>query len=72
MRKLSLVELGAQVEIALTAVSCRCGEHALFADLLPHLAPEMLLLLDQGFFGYEQWRRLTEKISRYWRVCPVG
>jgi hypothetical protein len=30
-------------------------------NLLPHLTPEMLLLLDRGFFSYEQWRKLTER-----------
>jgi hypothetical protein len=61
IRKLSLVELGTHVEVALLAASCRCGEHTMFADLLPHLTPEMLLLLDRGFFSYEQWRKLTER-----------
>jgi hypothetical protein len=28
------------------------------AGLLRHLTPEMLLLLDQGFYSYELWRRL--------------
>lgn len=31
------------------------------AALLPHLTPEMLLLLDRGFFSYPQWRRLNQR-----------
>jgi len=61
VRKLSLVELGTHAEVALVVESSRCGEHSMVAALLPHLTPEMLLLLDRGFFSYQQWQRLTER-----------
>ena len=53
--KLSLVELGTHVEIGLVLKHVHCGERAMVAALLRHLTPEMLLLLDQGFFSYELW-----------------
>jgi hypothetical protein len=59
IRKLSLVELGTHIEVALAVASSACGEHSMVEALLPHLTPEMLLLLDRGFFSYPQWRRLN-------------
>lgn len=59
IRKLSLVELGTHVEVALVVKPCRTGEHAMVDALLRHLTPEMLLLWDRGFFSYEQWRKLS-------------
>src|SRR3954454_11667543 len=53
VRKLSLVELGTYVEVALVLRPYRTGERAMVAGLLRHLTPEMLLLLDQGFFSFE-------------------
>ncbi|MBV8457592.1 MAG: IS4 family transposase [Acetobacteraceae bacterium] len=58
VKKLSLVELGTHVEVAFAVKHGQCGERALVAGLLRHLSPEMLLLLDQGFYSYELWRRL--------------
>ena len=58
VKKLSLVELGTHVEVAFAVKHGQCGERALVAGLLRHLTPEMLLLLDQGFYSYELWRRL--------------
>jgi hypothetical protein len=58
VKKLSLVELGTHAEIALVVKHCHCGERAMVEGLLRHLTPEMLLLLDQGFYSYELWRRL--------------
>ena len=57
--KLSLVELGTHVEIGLVLKHVHCGERAMVAALLRHLTPEMLLLLDQGFFSYELWQQLN-------------
>ena len=57
VRKLSLVELGTHVEVALVVESISCGEHSMVEALLPHLTPEMLLLLDRGFFSYQQWQK---------------
>jgi Insertion element 4 transposase N-terminal/Transposase DDE domain len=58
VKKLSLVELGTHAEVALIVKHCHCGERAMVEGLIRHLTPEMLLLLDQGFYSYELWRRL--------------
>jgi Insertion element 4 transposase N-terminal/Transposase DDE domain len=58
IKKLSLVELGTHVEVAFVVKHCHCSERAMVAGLLRHLSTEMLLLLDQGFYSYELWRRL--------------
>ena len=59
VKKLSLVELGTHVEVAFVVKPCRGDERSMAAGLLRHLTPEMLLLLDRGFFSYELWRGLT-------------
>jgi hypothetical protein len=59
VKKLSLVELGTHVEVAFLVKHGHGGERAMVEGLLRHLTPEMLLLLDQGSYSYEQWRKLT-------------
>jgi Insertion element 4 transposase N-terminal/Transposase DDE domain len=61
VRKLSLVELGTHVEVALVVKHGQCGEQAMVDGLLRHLSPEMLLLWDRGFFSYELWRKLAAR-----------
>jgi hypothetical protein len=59
VKKLSLVELGTHVELAMVVEHGHFSERAMVAGLLHHLSPEGLLLLDQGFYSYDLWRRLT-------------
>jgi Insertion element 4 transposase N-terminal/Transposase DDE domain len=59
VKKLSLVELGTHVEVAFAVKHGHYSERAMVEGLLRHLTPEMLLLLDQGFYSSEQWRKLT-------------
>lgn len=59
VKKLSLVELGTHVEVAFVVKPCAGNERAMVAGLLRQLTPEMLVLLDRGFFSYELWRELT-------------
>ena len=61
VRKLSLVELGTHVEVALVVRSSAHGEPAMVAGLFRHLTPEMLLLWDRGFFSYELWQQMTAR-----------
>lgn len=69
IRKLSLVELGTHVEVALVVKPCRCSEQAMVDALLRHLDPEMLLLWDRGFFSYELWQKLqTRRVQVLARV----
>jgi hypothetical protein len=59
VRKLSLVELGTHVEVALVVRSSAHGEQSMIDGLIGHLRSEMLLLWDRGFFSYELWQRMV-------------
>jgi Insertion element 4 transposase N-terminal/Transposase DDE domain len=61
VRKLSLVELGTHAEVAVAIKTIRCGERTMAQGLLGHLTPEMLLLLDRGFFSEKLWRQLVKR-----------
>jgi Insertion element 4 transposase N-terminal/Transposase DDE domain len=56
VRKLSLVELGTHIEVAFVVRSIAHGEQSMVGGLLRHLAPDMLLLEDRGFFSYDHWK----------------
>jgi len=58
VRKLSLVELGTHVEVALVVRSSAHGEQSMIDGLIGHLKSEMLLLWDRGFFSYELWQQM--------------
>jgi transposase IS4-like protein/DDE family transposase len=61
VRKLSLVELGTHVEVAMVVRSSAHGEQSMVAGLFRHLTSEMLLLWDRGFFSYELWQQMTAR-----------
>ena len=61
VRKLSLVELGTHVEVALVVRSSAHGEQSMIAGVFRHLTSEMLLLWDRGFFSYELWREMAAR-----------
>jgi hypothetical protein len=61
VRKLSLVELGTHAEVAFVARSIIHGEQGMVGALLRHLAPEMLLLWDRGFFSYGLWKAVISR-----------
>lgn len=50
--KVSLVELGSHVEVAFVIRPQARGEATMARRLVKHLTPQMLVLLDAGFFGY--------------------
>src|SRR5271165_5455561 len=60
-RKLSLVELGTHVEVAMVVRSSAHGEQSMFAGLFRHLTSEMLLLWDRGFFSYALWKQMIAR-----------
>jgi hypothetical protein len=64
VRKLSLVEPGTHVAVALVAKRLACGEPSMVDGLLRHLGPGMLLLWDRGFFSYRLWQRVTATGAR--------
>ena len=61
IRKLSLVELGTHVEVAMVVRSSSHGEQSMSAGLLRHLTSEMLVLWDRGFFSYDLWQQMTAR-----------
>jgi hypothetical protein len=61
VRKLSLVELGTHVEVALVVRSSAHGEQAMIDGLIRHLKSEMLLLWDRGFFSYDLWQQMSAR-----------
>jgi hypothetical protein len=56
VRKLSLVELGTHVEVALVVGGWRDGEQALVEHLWDKIPADALLLEDRGFFSYKHWK----------------
>jgi hypothetical protein len=59
IRKLSLVELGTHVEVAMQIKPCTVSEQAMMPSLLRHVTPEMLLIWDRNFFSYPLWKTLN-------------
>jgi hypothetical protein len=76
--------LGTHAELGLILKAHRCNERTMVAGLLKHLTPEMLLLLDKGFFSYDLWKELdarpvkilarvtTQMVLRPIRPCRDG
>lgn len=63
IRKVSLVELGTHVELALVLGGWHDSEQALVPQLWDHLPSDALLLEDRGFFNYEHWRALHLRVK---------
>lgn len=61
IRKVSLVELGTHVEVALALGGCRVGEQTLARELWDRVPAESLLIRDRGFFSYEDWKTLDSR-----------
>lgn len=58
VRKVSLVELGTHVELAIIIGGWQDGEQALARQLWDRLPKDSLLLEDRGFFSYDDWKEL--------------
>lgn len=61
LRKVSLVEVGTHVEVALTIGGYTDGEQTLAEKLWDQLPTDSLLLEDRGFFSYEHWKALDAR-----------
>ena len=56
VRKVSLVELGTHVEVALAIGGWQDSEQSLVRQLWDRIPPDALLVEDRGFFSYDDWK----------------
>jgi hypothetical protein len=61
LRKVSLVELGTHVEVALAIGGWQDSEHTLVGRLWDDIPADSLLMEDRGFFSYEHWKTLDAR-----------
>jgi hypothetical protein len=61
VRKVSLVEVGTHVEIAMVIGGYRDREAKLAEQLWDRIPPGSLLLEDRGFFSYSHWKELDRR-----------
>ncbi len=61
VRKVSLVELGTHLEVAMAFGGWQESEQQLVAQLWDHLPADALLLEDRGFFSNDHWQTLTQR-----------
>jgi hypothetical protein len=61
VRKVSLVELGTHVEVAMTIGGWHDSEQKLVGRLWDKIPSDALLIEDRGFFSYEHWKTLDSR-----------
>jgi DDE family transposase len=61
VRKVSLVELGTHIEVAMAVGGYHDSEQKLVEQLWDHLPADALLLEDRGFFSYAHWKKLDAR-----------
>ena len=61
VRKVSLVELGTHVEVAMAIGGYHDSEQALARQLWDHIPVDAILLNDRGFFSYKDWKALDSQ-----------
>lgn len=61
LRKLSLVELGTHIEVALTIGGWQDSEQKLVERLWDKIPADALLMEDRGFFNYDHWKTLDTR-----------
>jgi hypothetical protein len=61
VRKVSLVELGTHVEVAMVIGGWHDSEQKLVKQLWDKIPADALLLEDRGFFSYEDWKTLDSQ-----------
>lgn len=55
VRVVGLGECGTHAIVAAALGSWRTGEHTLAPQLLPALEPDMIVIMDRGFYSYQLW-----------------
>jgi hypothetical protein len=68
VRKVSLVELGTHVEVAMAIGGWQDSEQKLVSQLWDKIPADALLIEDRGFFSYEHWKKLLERVKLLVRV----
>ena len=68
VRKVSLVELGSHVEVAIAIGGYHEGEQTLARTLFDQIPDDALLLEDRGFFCAEDWKALHLRVKLLLRV----
>ena len=69
VRVVGLGECGSHAIVDATIASCKIGEQTLMPQLFRSFEPEMLVLADRGFYGYELWREAAQTgAALLWRV----
>ena len=68
VRKLSLVELGTHVELALAYGGWKDSERAMFPQLIDSIPTDSLLMLDAGFYSFKLWKSLCFRHKLLFRV----
>jgi Transposase DDE domain len=61
VRKVSLVELGTHVEVAIAIGGWHDSEQKLVGQLFDKIPADALLIEDRGFFAYEHWKMLDSQ-----------
>jgi hypothetical protein len=61
VRKVSLVELGTHVEVAMAIGGWHDSEQKLVGRLFDKIPADALLIEDRGFFSYEHWKTLDAR-----------
>lgn len=69
VRKVSLVELGTHVEVAMAIGGWHDSEQKLVSQLFGRIPTDALLIEDRGFFSYEHWKTLdSQRVKLLLRV----
>src|SRR5581483_6036464 len=68
VRKVSLVELGTHVEVALAIGGWHDSKQKLVSQLWDKIPADALLLEDRGFFSYEYWKKLHLRVKLLVRI----
>ncbi len=70
VRVVGLAECGSRAIVDAAMGPIGAYERALMGELLPSLGPDMLLLADRGYFGYDHWKATREtEVQLLWRVA---
>lgn len=65
-----LGECGSHAIVAAAFADCRTGEQTLLPQLIDAFEPDMLVMADRGFYGYDLWQQaLQTGAALLWRVA---